>query len=618
MRQASSPPADLVTGRRELDDVPGYERLADLAWRGDVGRWALHFRLHVPVPLDDVRDPNVPETTDWYALIAHEYPWGEIKIVPAADRGLVDTYAHQKANLPPRKGRPWRQGEICVITPAASFGRLVLDREPYEPAFRLWWHVARTRSWVEAARRGELLREGEPFELPDYPATDRPYVVFDGEAASIKRWTSCDARFGYATLSDSKVNSLLRVVRHFTASEAPYPDLVTASWGSLLDGQADRGTQHLAAWVLADHLPVVHPWKAPETWGELCACLQEAGIDLMDTMRRLAPRLRDGKEHLLLIGAPLSSRVGAAPTLVHWLAVRLPELSAKTSPRDGFRPTESGLWMRDESQVLKSNRPLVWVPTDNWSPDEIATRGRASSALRGARIVLIGAGAMGSVLAELLTREGAGQLTILDGEDLAIGNLVRHTLTIEAIGSGKASSLARRLNAANPYSSVTGIDQVFPGDARGVAALEQADIVIDTTGSDALIVQLRDHVWTGSRLFVSVAVGFYARRLFVFSARSTGFPADAFASAINPWLLHEREEVEGQEMPWEGTGCWHPVFPARASDFAILGGIALRQVEAALGLSEGEHELRVTERVEDRSGTVELRRATSRPQETSA
>lgn len=608
MSRTPPPTESLILGRRELDDVPGYERLADLEWHS--GRWTLHFRLRVPVPTEEIRVESVPEITDWYALIAPEYPAGEIKIYPAAEGGLQQTYPHQAANRPPLLGERWRQGDVCVATPARGFGRFVLDSEPHAAPTRLWWHVARTRSWVEAARRGELLRKGEPFELPVDAIASEPLVVFDQISTSLTAWSGIDLRFGYAALAEPSGNTRLRVVLSFSSPSRTGGDVLATRWGAHFEHLRNPGAIEQAVWIRCDELPTLPPWRAPETWGEFTTALAATGIDVMEILRQLSPELRDGKGHLLLIGAPVPVRVGEAAKQIQWVALRLPVLSTRNQPKKGFRPGEEGAWRRDLEVVLAPARSLSGVPTGNWASEEISTRGRAAPPLRDARIVQIGAGALGSMLAELLVREGVTALTVMDGDTLTAGNLVRHTLTIEDVGARKATALAQHLNLANPHAQVAGIAEEFPGDARGQAALAEAEIVIDTTGSDALLQQLGLQGWGKEKLFVSISVGFFARRLFYFAARGVNFPLEELAAVVDPWLLYEREELGDAEMPWEGTGCWHPVFPARASDLAMFAGAALRQLEAAVAMAAGEHIFHVTERVEDSSGAIQLRRAT--------
>lgn len=40
-------------------------------------------------------------------------------------------------------------------------------------------------------------------------------------------------------------------------------------------------------------------------------------------------------------------------------------------------------------------------------------------------------------------------------------------------------------------------------------------------------------------------------------------------------------------MPWEGIGCWHPVFPARADDIALNAALAVKFIESFLN-GDGE------------------------------
>ena len=110
--------------------LPGYRRVADLAWCAPEHAWVLQFTLRVPVPPEEISDATIPEVTAWVTLIAPEYPHGRLVTFPADHGGITGTYPHQKPNLPPQSGRWWRQGEICVTTPYASYGRAGYDVEP--------------------------------------------------------------------------------------------------------------------------------------------------------------------------------------------------------------------------------------------------------------------------------------------------------------------------------------------------------------------------------------------------------------------------------------------------------------------------------------------------------
>jgi hypothetical protein len=607
VKQGPSPSPELQEGRRDLDSVAGYQLLTDLTWVEDIDLWALKFRITVPVEAGDVRDTMFPESTDWFALVDARYPAGKIVIFPAAELGISGTYPHQKRNLEPIAGLPWRQGEICVTTPFASYGRKALDEEPHGVAERLQWHVARTRTWIEKARRGKLLDSGDPFELPIYPAPRFPIVVFDGQAADLSLWLAQAGRFGYADVGTPGENTNLRTVIRFRNSERKSALVVEAKWGTLVTQSTQRRKLSSGIWVFADRFPVCDPWRAPESWGELQSWGDNAGIDLLSIIRELARPLRDSRRHIMLLGAPVVSRVGGTPSGVHWLALQLPMLSSGRKFASGWRNNQAGYWRRDKQELLNDSSPVEWLPTENWSADELATRGRANVALRNANVVLVGCGAMGSAVADLLVREGVSRLTLMDPELFNAGNLVRHSLGIDSVGFHKARRLSERLNSANPHAKVQSFSAAFPGGISGESASREADILLDCTGSDRLIEEMAEIKSNSQQLFVSAFTGLFAERLYVFSACGTSYPLREFADEVNPWILREREFYAGEELPWEGTGCWHPVFPGRASAFSLFAAALVRRIEGLMISGNCHPQLLVMESSTSPTGVIELR-----------
>ena len=82
----------------------------------------------------------------------------------------------------------------------------------------------------------------------------------------------------------------------------------------------------------------------------------------------------------------------------------------------------------------------------------------------------------------------------------------------------------------------------------------------------------------GEKLFVSVSIGLKAHRLFLFAAQGEYFPHADFMNAITPWLKRELKEFKGLELPREGIGCWHPVFPARSDDIWLMSAVASKRI----------------------------------------
>jgi hypothetical protein len=263
----------------------------------------------------------------------------------------------------------------------------------------------------------------------------------------------------------------------------------------------------------------------------------------------------------------------------HWQGLRLPVLSH--GKLNGFRSKEANYAKNDIQKVLADNVRIDWVTSRNWAEVQIRTRGRASPQLADARVLLVGGGALGSSVAELLVREGCRRLTVVDGDILDVGNLCRHTLSLRHVGTPKADSLAARLNSISPHATVHGICRGFHErtDAEQ-QEMAECDIIIECTGDDRVVHHLGTFLWSGSKLFVSVSLGLQARRLFLFAAHGKRFPHAEFVNAVTPWLQKELKEYEGLQLPREGVGCWNPVFPARSDDVWLMSAVAAKCIDA--------------------------------------
>ena len=163
----------------------------------------------------------------------------------------------------------------------------------------------------------------------------------------------------------------------------------------------------------------------------------------------------------------------------------------------------------------------------------------------------------------------------------------------------KAPSLANRLNDATVHSAASAIDATFPPhEQEHTNRILNTDVVIDCTAEDSVVEHMRRFAWDGPITFISVSVGLKARRAFTYVAHGNTFPADDFVSKLDPWL---RSEMEGydEELPRDGTGCWHALMPARIDDIWIMTGAAVKTIESAIAEPPREPTLVVFEQQYD-------------------
>jgi molybdopterin-synthase adenylyltransferase len=103
--------------------------------------------------------------------------------------------------------------------------------------------------------------------------------------------------------------------------------------------------------------------------------------------------------------------------------------------------------------------------------------------LERSRVLLVGCGALGTVLAEIITRAGVGRLTVADRDYVEESNLQRQALFTEADcreGLPKATAAVRHLTAIN--SRVELAAEILDVDAGSIAALVPGhDLILDGT-----------------------------------------------------------------------------------------------------------------------------------------
>jgi adenylyltransferase/sulfurtransferase len=125
------------------------------------------------------------------------------------------------------------------------------------------------------------------------------------------------------------------------------------------------------------------------------------------------------------------------------------------------------------SELERYSRQLLM---DGWS-------GAAQERVRGARALVVGAGALGSPAATYLTAAGVGRLGIVDGDRVELSNLHRQPLHFTPdVGEPKAEVAAAKLSLINPEVVV----EPYPVDldaANAEAVVMGADVVIDCTDS---------------------------------------------------------------------------------------------------------------------------------------
>jgi len=183
--------------------------------------------------------------------------------------------------------------------------------------------------------------------------------------------------------------------------------------------------------------------------------------------------------------------------------------------------------------------------------------GQGQQALKAAKVLVIGAGGLGSPVVMYLAAAGVGTIGIVDDDTVSLDNLQRQIAHSTAdVGRPKVESARDCIAALNPHVSVEAhLKRIDAGNALDL--IGGYDIVID--GSDNF----------ATRYLVSDAC-YLARKTLVFAALG---PFDGYLTTLKPFAL----APDGEPLP--SYRCLFPEAPAagmvaNCAEVGILGAVA--------------------------------------------
>ncbi|WP_135304221.1 ThiF family adenylyltransferase [Haloarcula amylovorans] len=580
-------PTEIEAGIASVGELDNVEILEDPCFIDSDSKWVLKIRLS---PDDINSDSSIPGKTDWFVHISSSYPAGSITIYPSAQNSITSTYPHQRLNVRGDTDNPWRQGNICVARYGFSLNQSGATGEPHSAENRLSWHLQRALQWLSKASNGELRNPDEPFEIPEFNTKtgDHPQVAFEETRESLDQWMNCVGARGTVELTQLSLSSDIVVTESFEHEEVG--QVTESDWGEFVDEH--RTSSHTGAWVFLEEVPFRTPWEPPETWQDLAQILGSTSIDPYELLAEIRPILEDESLKLLLVGFPIPETIAGDPVVVHWQPIEIKDFEDPTD-YGGHRPTERG--REFAARFGKRGADVQWLKSENWAHEQLSRRGAFSDWFWDKNVLLIGAGALGSTVAENLVRAGCQNLIVVDGEPVEIGNMARHTLTLEHLGENKASALAKRLRKISPHVEAVSIDEDFPPDDR-MEKIDSADIIIDCTASRTVRRALNERQWENPVLFSSASMGRRGNRLFNFIAFSHSFPYEDYQEVMRAWRLKEQIEWddENDAVP-ERVGCWHPASVIRMDRVMTWAGTISRFLSKSLEIGRGGFEFTVLE-----------------------
>ena len=238
-------------------------------------------------------------------------------------------------------------------------------------------------------------------------------------------------------------------------------------------------------------------------WGEFHAVMNQspARVDILAGPRRSA-------NHLKGLWFHPGKLAGPPPRQLSEVAAYLPRQQRKglrkaLSERRKSGPLISGggadiilfCWeRRDQTDLLamvctgkdEDVEAVALRPGPRDEDSLILRAGPDAPELRARTAVMFGAGALGGHAAALLAESGVGNLNIIDPDTLLPGNVVRHIAGHSSVGSPKVQAVQAIIADHAPWTKVAGYQELTRAPSQIRERIDGADIIIDTTGNEAL------------------------------------------------------------------------------------------------------------------------------------
>lgn len=248
------------------------------------------------------------------------------------------------------------------------------------------------------------------------------------------------------------------------------------------------------------------------------------------------------------------------------------------------------LWFTDFKQGA-----IQWAETEDISYKYFFGRGAMPEDLANRKMLIMGVGAIGSIVAETLTRCGVKNLTLYDIDVKEPGNVCRSAYPFCTGISEKTLDLELLLTQISPHVNCVCLKSEFDLAIKGYAAANEDktalanlfdafDVIFDCT-TDNQLMRVMDATGTKAQV-VNLSITNHAQDLIC------AFSPNVTETVLSVYSLLRRDAESDMYNP---TGCWNPTFKASYNDIESKVQFAMRHIIRMLSNEEPRSNFYITE-----------------------
>jgi molybdopterin/thiamine biosynthesis adenylyltransferase len=525
-----------------------------------VDRWFFKCNIKVPSP----NKKSIPELVELEVEILGEYPYSTINCYSKSE--IVQGYPHQDAV----------SGKLCLKEKSNA----PLDER------RLAIYLSWAKEWLIEAANDELVKSSDPYELPDFNRkfykdqlpSDRVFLFNEDENSFID-WGKYIGQFGKL-----KCRKPARMLAFFVSdfqNEKNIPIKTKNNFSNLL---FDYKNDIWGYWVIVENIYFKEK-RPPQNFGEIRELFSNNKINFDRILKKSwEERNKNCGYSFILIGFPIPEKFYGENKEIHWIPLIFNNLD--TARKLASSKKTKRIWRDYFMNNFSDEKQLPWSTSYNINHSRLFSRSAFESTLQNMNISLFGCGAIGSIIAENLTRGGNTNLCLFDKDSVEMGNLCRHTLDGGNLTSSKSFALCTRLLTINPFANINAYISKIPlnsNQKKEKESLLQSSLFIDCTTDETAFHWLNDLAFANNKRLLSIFININAEVLtLILSGKKTSCLQiyDSMLELIrnNQTSIISKEyfsQPSEKELIIEGIGCWHATFPAMNIHINMLVSTAL-------------------------------------------
>ncbi|WMN11028.1 ThiF family adenylyltransferase [Marivirga salinae] len=307
---------------------------------------------------------------------------------------------------------------------------------------------------------------------------------------------------------------------------------------------------------------------AATRWDELTYLIHPEFLELVSNAIRNNRYFRDSKFITVFFGYKIPGNK------VHWQVATFPKNN----------PPIYSVKTKDRNWTGKLNDSKInWTETIDCSYHLFFGRGKLSEHIVTKKILLIGCGATGSILAENLVRGGAKTLALVDYDTKEPGNISRSNYRFATGVTDKTDELGLNLMSISPfieiiYSNILTdkIKILKYDDNRSREELQdllnEYGYIFDCSTDNDLLYILDDLNLTSK--VISIGITNHANEMVVTAGTNIYKKTAHIFNQLD-------QDINDLFNP---TGCWSPTFKARNTDISVLVNTAINEIDRQISL----------------------------------